>query len=157
MKEEWTSVSDIGREFEGVLFTRDDYMTMEDSYVRIVRSFASESDVVSLAASDIEIFYSSVTEAVIYQSSVGLVDNLQPIVENLNSGTEYSGVDLEKVIRCNLREMVWCRLCSGSSFFVHFGYDYYVYIGSFHQCSRSIELAGTLGLFVEDIISPYIQ
>jgi hypothetical protein len=40
------------------------------------------------------------------------------------------GSDLDWVVRLALREALWCRLKGERGFYVHFGYDYYMYIGS---------------------------
>jgi hypothetical protein len=40
-------------------------------------------------------------------------------------------------------------------YFLHFGYDYYMYVGVSLACPRSRALATAAGLFVEDFVSPY--
>ncbi|WP_146118512.1 hypothetical protein [Blastopirellula marina] len=57
-----------------------------------------------------------------------------------------------KVARLALREVFWCKLLGEHGFYVHFGHDYYMYIG--------YEFAPALPsrfekLFVEDFPSPY--
>lgn len=39
--------------------------------------------------------------------------------------------------------------------FVHFGYDYYMYVGVETPCPQAQRLAAQLGLFVEEMRSPY--
>jgi len=57
-----------------------------------------------------------------------------------------------------LREEGWCRLVDGERFFVHVGWDYYVYIGSDRTCDRSVAAAEGLRLFVDrDFVSPYLE
>jgi len=52
--------------------------------------------------------------------------------------------------------MLWCKLSNGNSF-VHFGYDYYMYVGGIKEL-KAAELAiiNKNGLFVEKMKSPYI-
>lgn len=54
-----------------------------------------------------------------------------------------------------LREYLWCKLISKYKMFVHFGYDYYMYIGSRSQCKDTLRKIKDSGLFVEDFESPY--
>ncbi|MCY1009969.1 hypothetical protein OV079_31290 [Nannocystis pusilla] len=67
------------------------------------------------------------------------------------------GVWLEKaaireVARLALREVLWCRL-EGPEFHVHFGYDFYMYVGG---VALTGEPPAVTGLFVEAIReSPY--
>ncbi len=64
---------------------------------------------------------------------------------------------IEIATKC-LREELWCKIMSPYKLFVHFGYDYYMYIGSAKELSTEIILEiEKLGLFVELIDqSPYL-
>jgi hypothetical protein len=55
-----------------------------------------------------------------------------------------------------LREEFWCRLETEDRF-LHFGYDYYMYVGVKTTCSASITFAREVGLFVEQFDSPYLE
>lgn len=59
--------------------------------------------------------------------------------------------------RLVLREEAWGKLGVPGKAYVHFGYDYYMYIGVPSKCGRSIAIARDLGLFVERIRSPYLR
>jgi hypothetical protein len=60
---------------------------------------------------------------------------------------------ISEIIRRILREEFWCRL-EGSDSFLHFGWDYYMYIGVPHPCPTARARAAGLGLYVEEIASP---
>lgn len=50
----------------------------------------------------------------------------------------------------------WCRLEAEEQFFIHVGWDQYVYIGSTNPCERAVALAHRQRLFAERIArSPY--
>jgi hypothetical protein len=54
------------------------------------------------------------------------------------------------VVRSMLREESSCRLESSSPrFYVHVGYDHYMYIGSESACERAVTETSAAGLFVE--------
>jgi hypothetical protein len=63
---------------------------------------------------------------------------------------------IEIATKC-LREELWCKIMSPHKLFIHFGYDYYIYIGSTKELSTEIiSEIEKLGLFVELIDkSPY--
>ncbi|SDM47854.1 hypothetical protein [Allokutzneria albata] len=51
---------------------------------------------------------------------------------------------------------VWCRLQVEGAFFIHVGYDQYMYIGSAEPCERAVAITRPPGLFPERIsASPY--
>jgi hypothetical protein len=71
-----------------------------------------------------------------------------------DDGSSLSLIEIDEVVRHVLREKFWCRL-DGVGAFIHFGYDYYMYIGVPVTCIGAITLARQLGLFVEPFQSPY--
>lgn len=76
------------------------------------------------------------------------VSSQVPLVE----GLALRGSAVDDVVRLALREVVWCRLESPSGFFVHFGYDYYMYVGT----PEAIEPPTVSPrVFVEEFPSPY--
>ncbi|MFK0249594.1 RNA-binding protein [Amycolatopsis azurea] len=62
-----------------------------------------------------------------------------------------------ELVRAMLRDNgAWCRLDAEDRFFVHVGYDQYLYIGSDRPCEQAIALTTASGLFVEPVDgSPY--
>ena len=72
----------------------------------------------------------------------------------LSNGAHLRLGQLGFVIPSILREEFWCRL-EGEGCFLHFGHDYYMYVGVPVPCPESQKLASRLGLFVEEFASPY--
>jgi hypothetical protein len=69
-------------------------------------------------------------------------------------GATLVGPLLEQAIRSILREEFWCPL-EGGDCFLHFGWDYYMYVGVPGPCPEACLLATGSGLFVEPFRSPY--
>ncbi len=134
----WTSISDIGRSFDGIVLTQSEYQRVEDLYVEIAVSFLSESGAASLQIIGLE----------------SSDRHLEPGIA-LANGTQLSEENLAPVIRLALREQIWCRLEEEGGSFIHFGYDYYMYLGVIGDCPSSRRLATEQGLFVEEYHSPY--
>ena len=85
------------------------------------------------------------------------IDNSQELLNIFEAISNNMTVDKESiknVIRLVLREMVWCEL-EAKDMYVHFGYDYYIYIGITKQCSEAVIKSEKLGLFVEPYSSPH--
>jgi hypothetical protein len=135
MKPDWTSMSDIGSSFDGVTLKREEYLVTESAYIDSVMSFISEDRIPALRA-------------------VGVENHRKAIAPK--EGHLFSAADLPEIIRSILREEFWCRL-EADDRFIHFGYDYYIYIGVKNRCETSIQSAHSKGLFVEPFTSPYLE
>lgn len=133
-RNEWTSVKDIGRSFDDAILTLSVYQRVEDAYVSTALAFLTEAGLTSLNVEGLE-------------NTQG-----QPIA--CHEGDVLPVERIGDVIGRVLREEFWCRL-QNTAGFVHFGWDYYMYIGVPHPCPTAEALALNLGLFVEEFDSPY--
>ncbi len=133
-RNEWTSLADLGRQFDGRLFTLDQYLEIEDGYVSTAMGLLKRAGIESLTVSGLE--------------SHSATDNVP------KEGDVLHGLVLARAIRSVLREEFWCRLV-GPSTFIHFGYDYYMYVGVPSSCEINATEALVLGIFVEDFASPH--
>ena len=134
LRDEWTAVSDIGRSFGGAVLTREDYQRVEDAYVATALGFLREAGCASLAVVGLE--------------NYGRCPSAPP------EGAVVAEPQLGDMIRSILRAEFWCLL-EGGSCFLHFGYDYYLYVGVPSPCPQACLLASRSGLFVEEFDSPY--
>ncbi len=144
----WTSISHIGRVFEGTALTPESYLAAEDAHVEAVESLMRAAGVWLLRVGDIE-FHD-------YENhGIGDESGLKRVHEEVQNGRDaLSGLDLGRFVRLCLRECAWCLLSGAGGFYVHFGYDYYVYIGG---TDHSFEVPDApAGLFFEEEFrSPY--
>jgi hypothetical protein len=136
--DDWTSYGDIGKPFGGVILSVDEYNRVEDAYVELALAFLRES------ATDAP-FISELQNWNGYQEP-GLL---------LAVGARLSGTQISRICRLNLQEQIWCKLEGDAGQFIHFGYDYYMYVGVPTRCDDAMALACRLGLFVEPFTSPY--
>lgn len=132
--DEWTSVKDIGREFAGVLLTNDEFSRVEQTYIDSALAFLREGGLDSLTV-------------------VGL-ENHKNLDLEFGDGSFVPIDEVGYFIRQVLSERFWCKL-EGRGGFVHFGWDYYMYIGVPHRCPNAERLAQELGLYPELFASPY--
>ena len=74
--------------------------------------------------------------------------------QSLHEGVFVHDTDIDAIVRMCLRESIWCKLQGDIGAYVHFGYDYYMYIGC-SDCDSSLTWP-THGVFTENMPSPYM-
>jgi len=149
LKEEWTCPSEIGKIIDGKEFTLGEYLRVEAAYVNTVMTFLSEcgfSALRILQLSRIDVSPEDKSSA-LYEIEFDELDLQEDKAVNTN--------EIRTICKMILRNFVDCQLYSKHKFFVHFGWDYYMYIGSSVKCLSSIKFAKDNGLFVEETRSPY--
>ncbi len=150
-KEDWTAISDIGMTFENKALSPTDYLSTEEAYIEAISFFMDESEASTLEVVLLSKHTPPKKNDVWYSSS--LLKTYQLISDN----NFYDKHTILNISRLALREYIWCKLKS-DKMFVHFGYDYYMYIGSKKKPIHIIPQIEALGLFVEKIDeSPYEQ
>lgn len=147
IKDDWTSFSDIGKFYEGKEFTLKEYMLMENKYIDAVISIMKYLQITTLEITNIEKYVDP------DESNFEEMSNLLKTIKDRDL------IDIESipdVCRLILREQMWAKLKYKSAMFVHFGYDYYMYIGSSVDCRNHLNNAKQPSLFIEPFESPYI-
>jgi hypothetical protein len=146
-KEEWISCSEIGKSFGGSIFTLDEYLATENSYINCIQLFVHHMGIVRLQITELE-EYDDVLESESCKELVAIYKTIPKtgVVENKQ---------IDALCRLVLRERIWCKL-STDDLFIHFGYDYYMYIGCIRECRDVIDKIKKTSLFVEEVQSPYI-
>lgn len=130
---EWTSFSDVGAIFDGTVLTQAAYEKVESAYISAAIAFLQEAKVGSLSIRGLE-----------YRKDE------EP---SYTDGDSISPMDIGAIMTKVLREELWCRLDSDRGF-IHFGWDYYMYVGVPSPCPKAQALATNAGLFVEEMRSP---
>lgn len=139
LKEDWTSYSDIGRIFSGTPLSESEYLAVENAYLLSVEDFLREAGVEMLQLRGLE-----------NNARHALLQFIQPLA--LLSVPQC--VDFSRIA---LREISWGKLVAPGRAYVHFGYDYHMYLGLPKMCPKAIAAAHTRGLFVEQFRSPYLR
>jgi len=131
---EWTSFSEVGAIFDGSVLTLSAYKEVEAAYIAVATAFLREAEVGSVTIRGLE----------------------RRRHEDLpySEGETIKLKDVGAIMTKVLREELWCRLESERGF-IHFGWDYYMYVGVSSACPMAQHLATEFGLFVEEMQSPY--
>ena len=145
--DDWIGPSQIGETINGKEFTLDEYLRVEAAYINSVIKFMEESNIDSLRVLQLE-------------SNRLEEEKISPLYEKefenliLKEDVVLNQDEIRLICKMVLRNFLWCNLYS-KEFFVHFGWDYYMYIGSHVNCLTAIKFATNNGLFVEQCTSPY--
>ena len=129
--DEWTSFSDIGKVFDGTVLSQDAYLITENAYIDCCIELIEKAKISRLYIEQAQYY----TENIRFPSSICTTE------------------EIRQVITACLREQCCLKLTS-NDFFIHFGYDYYMYIGSSLFAESVIETATHYGLYCEEYSSP---
>ena len=147
--EEWISPWQIGKTFGDKLFTIKEYLQVEKAYIDTVLSFLKECKLKSLRV----IQFERNNELLQDESSKLFEEEFKNIF--LEEDLLVSEKEIPVICKMVLRDYIHCHLISSSNFFVHFGTDYYMFLGLNQPCINAVDFARNNNLFVEEYPSPY--
>lgn len=120
---DWISIGDVGREYDGKTLTTEEYVRVEDQYVKTINNFMDCLGIDELSVRNLEMPH--------YKEHFALFGTGIP--ENditLKEGAKLSDNILNNWVRLCLRDIVWSYLIKPNEFFVYFSQDFNVHIGS---------------------------
>lgn len=136
-REEWISYSDIGQVFNGTKLTANEYVAKEEKYISGILLMMACENVKTMFLKNVEI------NSCDFEATFGV-----------REGAALDVSEIPALCRLILREHIWAKLES-ERMFVHFGYDFYMYIGVANKCDDVLAKISDLGLYVEEYRSPY--
>ena len=135
--ETWTAYSDVGRNFNGVELVESDYLRVEAAYLFAIEALLSEARVDRLVLRGLE------------------NRRATKLPKIFRTGAKLNVAQCVEFASFALREQAWGKLVDPVRAYVHFGYDYYMYLGVPARCPAAIAEVQRRGLFVEEFRSPY--
>ncbi|GIO86409.1 hypothetical protein J25TS5_33410 [Paenibacillus faecis] len=152
MIDEWTSINDIGSIFNNGELLIEEYIRTEDLYIDSVIKFMECNRINYLKITELE----KSSDSIEIEKFIELYDEkMISLYQKATAGIKLNKRDVILICKLILRNNLWCKLIYESKMFVHFGYDYYMYIGSLKKCNLAINKITESGLFVEEFESPY--
>lgn len=152
--DDWTSFSDIGRIYGGKEINFSDYIAIESAYIKAITSFMEELEIDSLEVKNLE---KNSDRLELPDINTMYSKEMIEMFLNVHNNLVADKSSINILCRLVLREYLWCKLEIASTMFVHFGHDYYMYIGSIKECKDAIGKIIKSGLFVEAFKSPYCK
>jgi len=150
---DWTSCSDIGKEYVGKLFEVEDYLSIEQKYFQSILFILQEMDINCLEVTKLEKRRTlNQIEEFVHGKSLSISERGKDIFTSICDNDLIFIEDIFILMQLVLRECLWCRLVSPSTnFVVEFGYDYYMYVLCDDLQKELISKIQDLGMFVEII------
>lgn len=130
--EEWTDYTDIGKTFNGRVFTEPEYLCVEKQYIDSCLAIIKQLSITQMAI-------------------VGY-EEYEPLDWYDNQDVSIDVID--KLISDCLRNKCWCKLKS-HNIYIHFGYDFYMYIGCKLKPPHIQSICKQFNLYSEVVDSPY--
>ena len=127
---DWTSYSDIGKNFHGCVFAKEAYLAMEKKYCDALMEVLQCQNIKSVKVKNLEYrFTSKEIEAFFNEKGLRVTAEEAEILESIKENDIIMSENIEPYIRLLLRECFWCILEeSDSEMYLEVGYDYYVYV-----------------------------
>lgn len=150
-KEDWTAISDIGKIFEGNIFTAEEYKSTEDKYVKTVQLIMEYTNVPFIVVSDLRRssdgadFEKSIKKYLELYNANYLKDTYYNIMDNMKFSPEH----IDPLIRLLLREELGADVYFETQLKVFIGYDYLMGIHISQPIEPIIPKIERMGLFVE--------
>lgn len=151
LKEDWTAISDIGKVYNGKIFSSEDYLKMEDNYIKAIYKILNFHNLKTLKVDDVrksfiqEKFLELINKRKIVYSQHLL--NFYNKIESMET-LEYQDIDL--FCRLLLREDIGAKLFYPRKLKIFICYDYLLGIFSSRSIEKVIPEIQDLGLFVEE-------
>ncbi|MDQ0270600.1 hypothetical protein [Cytobacillus purgationiresistens] len=144
-RDEWTCPSEIGKTINRKVFMLPEYLQIEQAYIETIMQFLQECNVQSVRMFGVE--EREIEASILYEESFSDVRWKEDSIVDQS--------DIPILCRMILRNFAYCRLEAMKQIYIHFGWDYYMYIGTAQLTPKSIEYARQNGLYAESYESPY--
>jgi len=146
-KDTWISYSDIGKTYDNTILDIKHYLYIENLYIKSVLLFMDYLNITKLQANNLENWSELIPDE-------HITDNMITLFKTIKNNDWITKEYIPDTIKLILREQLWSNLSFNNKLCVNFGFDYYMYIGSFLPCTKIIGSIKQLGLFVENCTKP---
>jgi hypothetical protein len=143
-RDEWTCFSDVGRTYSGERFTLEDYVHVEDNYVKAIELIMRDQ-----GSSELKVY----ADGIVLRKKDFLKSRLLDIelsdAMSFHHGDWISGKRIALFCRLSLRNLCGYALTDERGFLIAFSDEYYVHLGGAPIGDFVIRKIEKLGLFVE--------
>lgn len=148
--DEWTSMCDVGKKFDGKLFTLEEYLRVEQRYVSVILSIMKAMNckymTIQYLEADKEYITSSIKSSKFYNIDSELLKSLPLLEENRRIHIS----KITDIIRLSLREYIYVVLCNKEhKLHIKFGYDYYLNVSCSLNCETLKNIVCREGLYLD--------
>lgn len=149
--EDWTSFSDIGKEYHGTVLTDLQYAAVEAKYINAVTTVLRQNQVHTMIVGKLEKRSSpAALKEMLSRCHLPFPPSDAAFVSRIKDGARLDMTEIEETVRLVLRDCFWCELSSeGGAVRVEFGYDYYVYLQGVTIDADTIASFRSEGIYIE--------
>jgi len=150
-RDDWTSISDIGKVFDNQVLTIVMYKKTEDSYIKAVHLTMDFLNLPYLHAKNIIKSFPDDQFLALINDNIKLYPkDMLHYYFSTNKNEKITHEDIDKHCRFQLREDVGSALIYPQKFKLFIGYDYLMSVHSHIQLDPIFQTIQNLGLFVEE-------
>lgn len=113
-------MSDIGKKYQGVLFTSDEYMATENKYIATAKEIIRLFGVTKMKLEGLEDYVDTDSLSSEERSWYDTVID--------SKSRSYSIDEVGCILRLCLREILWCNMVGSRGTYINVGHDYYVHV-----------------------------
>lgn len=150
-KDEWSSIYDVGNKYPDGILLVEEYLNVEEKYVNAIISLMNSAEIPHLEVKRLNMWKQEFKYTEYYTES------MLKLYSTVKNGDLFQKDELKDLCKLILRENLGCQLWYDSNMYVHFGYDYYMYVGINKVSPETLESIKNSGLFVEECESPYLN
>lgn len=151
IKEDWTSISDIGKIFEGNILTGEEYKSTEDKYVKAVQLIMNYMNAPFIVVSNVRKSSDDADFEKTIKKYLELYNDnyLKGTYYNIIDNMKFSSEQIDSLIRLLLREEIGADVYYETKLKVFIGYDYLMGIHTSQLIEPIMPKIEEMGLFVE--------
>ncbi len=153
-QQEWTCANEMGKSFDGQALTPD-YLNTEARYLRAVSRFFEASGLSHLRVTCLEARSKTISALEDIKRDQPYLCEPGFTLADYREDQAVGAAEIPLLGKLNLRGILECKLEFDGKFFVHFGFDYYMYIGCQPDCMSAVSETGADNLYVEMFTSPH--
>lgn len=151
--EDWTSFSDIGKEYHGTVLTALQYAAVEAKYIDAVTTILRQNQVHTMVVEKLEKRSSpAALKEMLGRCHLPFPPSDAAFVSRIKEGARLDMAEIEKAVMLVLRDCFWCELLSESGEArIEFGYDYYIYLQGVTIDADTIASFRSEGIYIEGL------
>lgn len=150
IKDEWTSICDVDKEYDGHKFTYSEYIEVENNYVNFITELMEYSEMEYVTIRRLTLCDSISNQIVKNKRFRDVNEPLKELDKSLIKGLRIHRSKIGSYIRACLRELAGISFENrGKGFEFDFGYDYYMHIRSSLPVERLNQIARQNDLFLD--------
>ena len=151
--EDWTSFSDIGKEYHGTVLTDLQYAAVEAKYIDAVTTVLCQNQVHTMIVGKLEKRSSpAALKEMLGRCHLPFPPSDAAFVSRIKDGAHLDMAEIEKAVKLVLRDCFWCELSSETGdATVEFGYDYYIYLQGVTIDADTIASFRSEGIYIESL------